>query len=133
METFITELSSVIKNWPAASVSRTTPAPLASAFFAISTVATAKRARTPDYGRAPGRDRASPTSEEPCASEPVVVRDRRVGGFDETGEDRRRSVPAPDHRHGELAACVRDRNCRKVAADRSRQRDDREPACLHRL
>ena len=34
IDTFITELSSVIKNWPAARVTSTIPAPLASRFVA---------------------------------------------------------------------------------------------------
>src|SRR4029453_10346499 len=116
METFITELSSVIRNCPAASVSRTTPAPLASAFRAMSTVVTAKPPWTSAYVRSLPREQASPASEERLGRglQPVVPDDRRVGCFDETRESRRRSLRAPEHRHRELAARVLDRNCREV-------------------
>ena len=40
IETFITELSSVIRNWPDASVSRTSVAPVARADGALSTTFT---------------------------------------------------------------------------------------------
>ncbi len=40
IETFITELSSVIRNWPAASVSRTSVAPLAAAELLAATLVT---------------------------------------------------------------------------------------------
>src|SRR5215471_12592512 len=43
METFITELSSVIRNWPAASVVRTIPAAFAGAVVAVTPPTLARR------------------------------------------------------------------------------------------
>ena len=48
METFITELSNVIRNWPAASVSRTSFVPASLRRYPC------RRAIAPKYARAPG-------------------------------------------------------------------------------